>query len=90
VNNTASLHVPASFNEETLAKIKEIAKKVFKTLHCKGFGRIDFFVEGENIYFNEINTIPGFTDISMYPKLMEYDGIPYSALITKLVESASL
>ncbi len=90
VNNTATLHVPAAFDAKMTAKLKEMAKKVFRTLHCKGFGRIDFFVDGEKIYFNEINTIPGFTSISMYPKLMEYDGISYTNLITKLIESASL
>jgi len=90
VNNTATLHVPASLDKEISEKLVEIAKKVFKTLHCKGFGRIDFFLDGEKIYFNEINTIPGFTNISMYPKLMEHDGISYTDLITKLIESASL
>ncbi len=90
VNDTATLHIPAELSDDIVSRLKENAKKVFKVLGCKGFGRIDFFVEGENIYFNEINTLPGFTDISMYPKLMEYDGISYSQLITKLIEGASL
>lgn len=90
VNDTATLHIPAKLDEETEKLLKATAKRVFNVLGCKGFGRTDFFVDGETIYFNEINTLPGFTNISMYPKLMEYDGIPYSALITKLVESASL
>lgn len=90
VNNTAKLHIPASLDESVEKSLKETARKVFKVLQCKGFGRIDFFVEGEKIYFNEINTLPGFTDISMYPKLMEHDGISYTELITRLVNSASL
>lgn len=90
VNDTATLHIPATLKEDIALRLKENAKKVFKVLGCKGIGRIDFFVEGDNIYFNEINTLPGFTNISMYPKLMEYDGISYTDLITKLIENASL
>ncbi len=90
VNDKATLHIPSVLDEEIVIRLKETAKKVFKILHCKGFGRIDFFVKGNEIYFNEINTLPGFTHISMYPKLMEYDGVPYTELITKLINSASL
>jgi D-alanine-D-alanine ligase len=90
VNDKATLHIPASLEENVQNRLKEIARKVFSVLECKGFARIDFFVEGEDIYFNEINTLPGFTHISMYPKLMEHDGVSYTELITKLVETASL
>lgn len=90
VNDSATLHIPATLDKNVENQLKEYAKGIFKALHCKGFGRIDFFVDGDKIYFNEVNTLPGFTDISMYPKLMEYEGIPYSELITKLINSASL
>ena len=88
VNNTATLHVPASLDKEISERLVEIAKKVFKTLHCKGFGRIDFFLDGEKIYFNEINTIPGFTNISMYPKMWEATGLEYPNLIDSIIELA--
>ena len=90
VNDTATLHIPAKLDDATSSEVRKTAKKVFEVLGCKSFARIDFFVAGEKIYFNEINTLPGFTNISMYPKLMEYDGISYTDLISKLIESASL
>lgn len=88
VNDNATLHIPAILGKDTEELLKETARTVFSTLRCKGFGRIDFFVDGEKVYFNEINTLPGFTHISMYPKLMEFDGISYTELITKLINSA--
>ncbi len=90
VNNKATLCVPAQLDSELVIKLKEIAKKVFRTLYCKGIARIDFFVEGSKIYFNEINTLPGFTHISMYPKLMENNGVSYTDLITRLINGASI
>jgi hypothetical protein len=90
VNNKAKLCVPAELDSELVIKLKDIAKKVFRTLYCKGIARIDFFVEGSKIYFNEINTLPGFTHISMYPKLMENNGVSYTDLITRLINGASL
>ena len=65
-------------------------KKIFKGLNCNGYARIDFFYDEENnkIYINEINTIPGFTSISMYPKLIESIGINYTDLITTLINNA--
>jgi D-alanine-D-alanine ligase len=64
--------------------------KVYSAIGCRGLSRVDFFVtyEGERIVFNEINTIPGFTSISMYPKLFGASGIPYSQLIDQLLELA--
>ena len=90
IDNASGLTIPANIPEETAEKIREYAVTVFKALGCRGMSRADFFVlrgSGE-IKFNEINTLPGFTSISMYPKLWEKSGIPYSELIDKLIEYA--
>lgn len=90
IDNASGLTIPANIPEETAEKIREYAVTVFKALGCRGMSRVDFFVlrgSGE-IKFNEINTLPGFTSISMYPKLWEKSGIPYSELIDKLIEYA--
>lgn len=79
--------IPANINKKQIKLIKEIAKKIFYGMNISSYARIDFFIENENIYINEINTIPGFTEISMYPKLMEDIGIKYTNLITKLIEN---
>lgn len=90
IDNASGLTIPANIPEETAEKIREYAVTVFKALGCRGMSRVDFFVlrgSGE-IKFNEINTLPGFTSISMYPKLWEKSGIPYSELVDKLIEYA--
>ena len=71
-------------------KIKEYVKTIVKVLNIKGLSRIDFLYEEKtnNIYLIEINTLPGFTNISMYPKLLEYDKIKYKKIITLLIEDA--
>ncbi len=73
-------------------KLERLAVKAFKAIDGKGLSRVDFFIENksEKLYINEINTLPGFTNISMYPKLFEQSGINYSDLLDKLVELASL
>lgn len=87
--NGAGLEIPAKLSDEETDKIKSIALKTFKVLECEGFGRVDCFLTKEgNVYVNEINTIPGFTSISMYPKLWEASGISYSELIDKLIQLA--
>ena len=82
--------IPADIPEEIAEKVKRLAVKAFKAIDCAGMGRVDFLMErGTNrIYVNEINTIPGFTPISMYPKLWEASGIPYPNLIDRLIELA--
>lgn len=80
--------IPANLTEEQTEKIQSQGKRIFKAVGCTGLARIDFFVEkttGE-IYFNEINTMPGFTKISMYPKMWEATGISYEALVEELIE----
>lgn len=88
VNDTTSYYIPARLDSETLEKVRALAVKIFHALDCRGLSRVDFFVGKKGIIFNEINTLPGFTKISMYPKLMTEYGIPYSKLIDMLVEYA--
>jgi len=85
----ASLEIPAKLDEQTKQRIQELAVKVFQTLCCEGLSRVDFFLKpnGE-IIVNEINTMPGFTKRSMFPKLWEAAGVSYSELITRLIELA--
>ena len=70
--------------------VRELAEKAYRALGCSGFSRIDFFIDKDTgeILLNEINTIPGFTSISMYPKLMAATGIPYGDLIDRLINLA--
>jgi len=87
--NGADLIIPANLDHNTAEKIRDIAAKAFTALDCKGLARVDFFVSADNqIFVNELNTLPGFTSISMYPKLWEASGISYSALITRLISLA--
>lgn len=80
--------IPARLSKKQAEKIRELAKKIYKLCFCSGFARVDFFVKNNKIYFNEINTLPGFTNISMFPKLFEKSGIPYKTLISKIIELA--
>lgn len=78
----------ANIDKDTKRKIQKCAKKAFKALELNSLARIDFLYHNGKIYLNEINTLPGFTEISMYPKLIMNEGISYKDLITKLIESA--
>ena len=87
--NGAGLEVPAKLSPDIEKKIRELAVKTFRTLSCEGLGRVDFFLKDDSeILVNEINTIPGFTSISMYPRLWEASGISYGDLIEKLLQLA--
>lgn len=89
--NGASLHIPAiDLSQEQMAKIQNLAVKAFQVLECRGMARVDFFMDRKNgdIYLNEVNTIPGFTRISMYPKMWEASGLSYSALLDELIRLA--
>jgi D-alanine-D-alanine ligase len=85
----SKVEIPAKLSTQTQKLVQELAIKTFKALNCEGMGRVDFFVKknGQAIV-NEINTIPGFTDISMYPKLWEATGIPVSKLLDRLINLA--
>ena len=82
--------IPANIDEKQIEEIRKLAIKAFKAIDGKGLSRVDFFVEKDTnkIYINEINTMPGFTKISMYPKLFENVGIQYSDLLDKLIRNA--
>jgi D-alanine-D-alanine ligase len=85
----AVLEIPAKLPAETIKRAQEIAIKTFKALSCEGLGRVDMFLRKDgSIIVNEINTIPGFTKISMYPKLWEASGISYTELIDRLIQLA--
>lgn len=82
--------IPADITNEQIEEIKKLAIRAFRAIDGKGLARVDFFIEKEtnNIYINEINTMPGFTKISMYPKLFEEVGIQYSELLDRLIQIA--
>ena len=85
----AALEIPAKLPEETVKEVQRLAIEAFTVLCCQGMARVDcFLTESGEIYVNEINTIPGFTKISMYPKLWEASGIPYPELIDRLIQLA--
>ena len=85
-NAASKTKIPSGIEQEE--EIKKLAIKAFKAIDGKGLARVDFFVIQEKIYLNEINTIPGFTNISMYAKLWEASGIPYAQLIDELIQLA--
>ena len=85
----AALEIPAKLPSDIVQKVQKLAVKTFKTLSCEGLGRVDFFLKKNGVIIvNEINTIPGFTPISMYPKLWEASGISYTELIDRLIQLA--
>ncbi len=85
----AELLIPAPLTAPTTAAARELALTTYRTLQVEGLARVDLFLTGSgDLLVNEVNTLPGFTPISMYPKLWEYEGLSYSELITKLVEYA--
>lgn len=87
--DTASYYIPARLDDEISEKVRSYALKIYKALGCKGLSRVDFFVKkGNTIIFNEINTLPGFTPISMYPKLFMHSGMTYSEVIDRLLTLA--
>lgn len=79
--------IASDLDDNTIKKIKEYAIKAFKALGAKNFSRVDFFLVDNNIFLNEINTLPGFTPISMYPKLLMHDGYRFKDIITILLEN---
>lgn len=90
-NENSKTLIPAEISEENSNEIQKLAIKAFKAISGRGLSRVDFFIEDktEKIYINEINTLPGFTSISMYPKLFETVGISYEKLLDNLIELAS-
>ncbi|VAW41830.1 D-alanine--D-alanine ligase, partial [hydrothermal vent metagenome] len=90
VNDDSELLIPADLSEEQSDKVRRLAVQAYKAIDCAGLGRVDLLMDVGNgrLYLNEINTIPGFTNISMYPKLWQASGLPYSHLLDKLIDLA--
>lgn len=90
ITDTSVAYIPARIDEATAEQVRDMAVRVYQAIGCQGLSRVDFFVtdEGSRVVFNEINTIPGFTSISMYPKLFAASGIPYTQLIDELLRLA--
>ncbi|MBM3726214.1 MAG: D-alanine--D-alanine ligase [Acidobacteria bacterium] len=86
----ARIELPARLSDEQTAEIRRLAVEAYQALECEGMSRVDFLLEEATgqFYVNEVNTIPGFTSISMYPKMWEYSGVPYAALLDRLIELA--
>ncbi|MGH2610417.1 MAG: D-alanine--D-alanine ligase family protein [Tepidiformaceae bacterium] len=87
--STTALHIPAKIEPETSGQVRELALRMYQVMGCEGYARVDFFLcpDGE-VLANEVNTIPGFTSISMYPKLWEATGLGYSDLLSQILDLA--
>ena len=90
IDNRSDFYVPAEIDDATLAEVQNIAVRAFRALDLAGLARVDFFLEKETnkLYLNEVNTIPGFTSISMYPMLWEASGVPINELVDRLIALA--
>ena len=90
IDGTSGLIIPAQLPVEVNDKIREYALRAYEAIDCAGMARVDFFVEKDTnkIFLNELNSLPGFTSISMYPKLWEASGLPYAKLVDQLIELA--
>lgn len=90
ISDCASLYIPAHIDEAVAEQVRQTAVRAYRALGCRGLSRVDFFVTyaGNEVVFNEINTIPGFTSISMFPKLFEASGIAYGELLDRLLALA--
>ena len=90
VTDTSVAYIPARISEEVAERVREYAVKVYSAIGCQGLSRVDFFVthSDNRVVFNEINTLPGFTSISMFPKLFAASGIPYGRLLDELLQLA--
>ncbi|MBM3188169.1 MAG: D-alanine--D-alanine ligase [Chloroflexi bacterium] len=90
IDNASRFYIPADLDEDTVRLVQSYAVRAFLAIDCAGMARVDFFLDRDTgcVFINELNTIPGFTAISMYPKLWEASGLPYPQLIDRLVELA--
>jgi D-alanine-D-alanine ligase len=88
--NGAGLEIPAKLDDAQIKKVQDIARRAFQVLECEGMARVDFLMDriSGRFYFNEVNTIPGFTSISMYPKMWEASGVSYRDLLSRLIDLA--
>jgi len=90
IDDRSELVIPADLPEESTSEIRRMAVLAYRLIDCAGMARVDFLVRGDTseVFLSEVNTIPGFIDISMYPKLWEASGLPYSELVDRLIELA--
>ena len=90
VSDTSVAYIPARIDDEVAEQVRDLAVKIYSAIGCQGLSRVDFFVthQGNRVVFNEINTLPGFTSISMYPKLFAASGIPSGQLLDELIRLA--
>ena len=90
LDGDSQLLIPAPIPAALAARVRELAVRAFLALDCSGLARVDFLLDGgtSQVFLNEINTMPGFTAISMYPKLWEASGIPYPELVDRLIDLA--
>ena len=90
IDGDSELLIPAPIDEATMTQVREIAVRAYKAIDCAGMARVDFLLDRDTnqLYLNEVNTIPGFTKISMYPKLWEATGLAYPALVQQLIDLA--
>jgi D-alanine-D-alanine ligase len=87
--STTQLYIPAPIPDGVARDIQRLAVRMYQVMGCEGYARVDFFLTpADKVLANEVNTIPGFTSISMYPKLWEASGLPYSKLLTRILELA--
>ena len=89
LDDVTEFDIPAKIGDEAIERLRDIAVRAFRALDCQGLARVDFFLtpDGEPV-LNEVNTMPGFTAISLYPRMWEHTGIDYPTLLTTLVETA--
>jgi D-alanine-D-alanine ligase len=92
IEDTTALAIPAPLAPDLMSRVQEVAVAAFRATGCQGMARVDFFVDPvkKEAYVNELNTIPGFTKISMYPKLWEASGLPFPELVRRLVDLACM
>jgi D-alanine-D-alanine ligase len=88
IANAARVVIPAPLQPAIAERVRSLAEQAYRLADCRGFARVDFFVQGDKVLVSEINTLPGFTDISMYPKLMAAAGISYKELLSRIIELA--
>jgi D-alanine-D-alanine ligase len=88
LDEAAELDVPAKVDDEIADAMRQLAIRAFKAIDCQGLARVDFFLTEDGPIINEINTMPGFTTISMYPRMWAASGVDYHSLVATMVETA--
>ena len=88
LDDVVTAQIPAQLPAETIAEVQELSKRAFRSIGCDGLTRVDFFVTADGPVLNEVNTMPGFTPISMYPPMFAASGVPYAELLSTLVQRA--